>query len=277
MQKPEIIYQDENLIVVNKPAGMPVHEAKHSTDYSLCDWLLERFPEIKDVGDFPARAFREDGAAYGEPYRPGIVHRLDKQTSGVMIVARNQESFLKLKETFKSRRVEKVYTALICGRPKEKSGIISKPIGRLISSPMKMGIAADLGEPLASSPSRSGRQGQAGRDRGRGGVRLIKEAVTEYKTLKEFSDTTLIEAKPKTGRMHQIRLHLASIGHPIAGDIIYGGSNVCHADLHRYFLHASSISFSWGAIGRLQFEADLPLHLIDLLQHLEKNDVGNQT
>lgn len=238
MENPEIIYQNPDLIVVSKPAGMPVHEAKHSTDYSLCDWLLEKFPEIKDVGDIRANE--------NIPYRPGIVHRLDKRTSGVMVIARNQKSFLRLKEIFKSREIEKVYTALVCGRLKEKSGIIQKSIGRIVSAPTKMGIPSS-----------------------RGKLRLVKDAVTEYKILKEFSETSLLEVRPKTGRMHQIRVHLASIGHPVAGDTVYGGKNVCFKDLGRYFLHASSLSFSWKPGERLTFDADLPFELQQILQNLQ--------
>ena len=153
--EPELIYQDVDLIVVSKPAGMPVHEAKHSTDYSLCDWLLERFPEIKDVGDVRANE--------NIPYRPGIVHRLDKQTSGVMVVAHTQETFLRLKEIFKSHEIEKIYTALVCGRMKENTGTIASPIGRIVTTPTKMGI-----------PS------------GRGKLRLLKDASTEYKNFKKI-------------------------------------------------------------------------------------------
>ncbi|MBI3627139.1 MAG: RluA family pseudouridine synthase [Candidatus Sungbacteria bacterium] len=255
MKEPHIIYQDNDLIVINKPAGMPVHEAKHSDDYSLCDWLLRRFPEIKDVGD--KRPENMPPVASGvEPYRPGIVHRLDKQTSGVMVIARNQASFLKLKELFKSRRVEKTYTALVCGRLKKSRGEIKTAIGRLIKTPMKMAVQRD--EP---------RLGKAGRGMKKKKIRLVKEASTEYKVLKEFAKTSLLEVHPRTGRMHQIRLHLASIGHPVAGDTVYGGKKVCHHDLGRQFLHASMISFTLHDGERLMFEADLPQKLQTVLRH----------
>lgn len=231
---PEIIYEDTNLIAVSKPAGMPVHEAKHSDDYSLCDWLLERYPGIKDVGDPRANE--------NIPYRPGIVHRLDKQTSGVMVIARNQEAFLRLKEIFKTREVEKVYTALVCGKMREKSGVIDKPIGRVVSTPTKMAV-----------------------DDGKRKLRLVKTAVTKYKVLKEFQNTSLLEIQLKTGRMHQIRVHLASLGRPIAGDTVYGGAKVCHAALGRHFLHASSLSFAFESGKQLRLDADLPLDLQSLL------------
>lgn len=235
--QPEIIFEDKDIIVVNKPAGMPVHEARHSDDYSLCDWLLERFPEIKEVGD--PRANEKI------PYRPGIVHRLDKQTSGVMVIARNQESFLKLKEVFKSRDAKKVYTALVCGHMKNRAGTIEKSIGRIVSTPTKMGI-----------------------DNGRGKLRLVKEAVTEYRVLQELGNASLLEVTPKTGRMHQIRVHLASTGHPVAGDTVYGGEKVCLANLGRYFLHASSLSFTLDDGSRLRFEAELPPELVAALDAL---------
>ncbi len=246
--EPELIYADEDFVIVNKPAGMPVHEAKHSTNRTLVDWLLERFPEIKDVGDVPA-----DEAKAIHLYRPGIVHRLDKQTSGVMVVARNQQSFARLKELFQSRAVVKVYLALACGRLKERRGTITGALGRLASSPTKMGV---LGA--------------------RGGIRMPKEAVTEYAVLerfdcahrKQFSAATLLEVRPRTGRMHQIRAHLASIGHPVAGDTVYGGKNVCFKELGRYFLHAATLSFAFREGQLLSFSAELPRELEELLGKL---------
>jgi len=240
--EPELIYADDDIIVVSKPAGMPVHEAKHSTDRTLVDWLLERLPEIENVGDVPA-----DEAKAIHLYRPGIVHRLDKLTSGVMVVARNQESFLRLKELFQSRAVVKVYLALVCGRLKERRGTITGALGRLASSPTKMGI---LGA--------------------RGGIRMPKEAVTEYAVLEQFSAAALLEVRPRTGRMHQIRVHLASIGHPVAGDVVYGGTKVCFKELGRQFLHAATLSFAFREGQMLSFSAELPEELEELLEELRK-------
>ncbi|MDP3947298.1 MAG: RNA pseudouridine synthase [bacterium] len=299
MLEPELIYADLDLIVVNKPAGMPAHEAKHATDATLVDWLLERFPEIKDVGDIrPADAIPVANAVEPpvvsrvEPYRPGIVHRLDKLTSGVMVIARNQESFLRLKELFQKRQVEKTYCALVCGDIKVARGVIEEQLGRLKSSPTKVGV-----------------QGARG-----GGIKNPKEAVTEY-TVRErftpletapalaplevpasagqsslndlpltglarpeglwgglsltgFTGATLLEVLPKTGRMHQIRVHLASIGHPVAGDTIYGGKNVCFKELGRYFLHAATLSFAFREGQALSFSAELPPELQNLLDKL---------
>ena len=248
INEPELIYADDDIIVVSKPAGMPVHEAKHSTDRTLVDWLLERFPEIENVGDVPADEAQAIARVQAiHLYRPGIVHRLDKLTSGVMVVARNQESFLRLKELFRSRAVIKVYLALACGHLKERRGTITGALGRLASSPTKMGV---LGA--------------------RGGIRMPKEAVTEYAVLEQFSAAALLEVRPKTGRMHQIRVHLASIGHPVAGDVVYGGKNVCFKELKRQFLHAATLSFAFREGQMLSFSAELPEELEELLEELRK-------
>lgn len=229
---PEIIYSDSNLIVINKPPGIPVHGGVNVRGETLVDFLLEKFPEINGVGE--------------DPLRPGIVHRLDKDTSGVMVVARDQKSFVGLKELFKNRRVEKIYWAIVCGKPKEKSGTISLPIGRLVKNPLRRGVETEKSR-----------------------VRGAREAVTEYKVLKAGNKYSLVELKPKTGRMHQLRVHMKVIGHPVACDKIYGGKNVCcPPDLSKQLLHAKSLSFSFPAFAevtagkpagrRIHFEADPP-------------------
>lgn len=226
---PETIYSDRNLIVINKPAGISVHRGPQVRGETLVDFLLEKFSEIKSVGDNPNM-------------RPGIVHRLDKDTSGVMVVARNQKSFGELKELFKNRRVDKTYWAIVCGKPKEKSGIISFPIGRLVKNPLKRGVE--------TSKNR---------------IRGAREAVTEYKVLRSGSEYSLVELKPKTGRMHQLRVHMKALGHPVACDKLYGGKNVCcPAGVHRQLLHAKSISFSFPEGRKLHFEADLPEDFLNL-------------
>lgn len=228
--KVEIIYSDPNLIVVNKPAGMVVHGTKGSGDarLTLAEHLAEKFPEIKKVGDEPE-------------LRPGIVHRLDKDTSGVMIVARNQATFSALKNLFKERAIEKTYQAIVCGRLRTKSGIISFPIGRMIKNPLKRGI-----------------------EKGRSKIRGSREAFTEFKLLQAGEKYSWVELRPKTGRMHQLRVHLKAIGHPVACDRVYGGEKVCCPDgTLRQLLHAKSISFSFPEGRRLYFEADLPEDFLD--------------
>lgn len=231
--KPALIFASADFIVVNKPAGLPVHGGGAVKGETLVDWLLEKYPEIKNVGDDPA-------------LRPGIVHRLDKETSGVMIVARSQESFAALKKLFQTRQINKKYLALVRGRIEKKSGTVSLPIGVL----KKHGVKRTV-RPVAG--------------------KAMKEALTEFRVLEKFRDSTLIEVSPKTGRMHQIRVHLASISHPVLGDRLYGGGAPAEPGLSRQFLHASSISFSYPAGNRFTFEASLPADLKVLLARLRKN------
>ncbi len=211
---PRVIYEDRSFFAVNKPAGLLVHGmASHhpvrspspSLQPTLVDWLRKRYPEVEGVGDEPA-------------LRPGIVHRLDKDTSGVMLVAKTQEYFDYLKSLFMSRRVRKTYRALVRGRVQDEKGIIDAPIG------IKNGTVK------RSIHSR----------------KMSKEAVTEYRVLRheerDGEPFTLLEVSPKTGRTHQIRVHLASRGHPVAGDPLYGGKkNPPWAN--RLMLHASSVGF----------------------------------
>ncbi|QQG45563.1 MAG: RluA family pseudouridine synthase [Candidatus Sungiibacteriota bacterium] len=219
----QTIYLDKDVIVLNKPPGISVHPGSSVSGPTVVDFLLEKFPEVKAVGDDPKM-------------RPGIVHRLDKDTSGVMVVSRNQKSFEKLKELFQKRLVEKLYWAIVCGRPKERRGVISLPIGRVIKNPLKRGVEENKRK-----------------------IRGAREAVTEYKVLKFGKHYSLVELSPKTGRMHQLRVHLKAIGHPVVCDKIYGGKNVCCPDgADRQMLHARSLSFSFPEGRRLHFEADVP-------------------
>ncbi|MBI4225451.1 MAG: RluA family pseudouridine synthase [Candidatus Sungbacteria bacterium] len=221
----EIIYADQHMIVINKPPGIAVHGGVSVFGETLVDSLLQQFPEIRTVGD-------------DSTIRPGIVHRLDKDTSGIMVIARTQESFEILKNIFKTRQVQKTYLAIICGNPKQKTGIITFPIGRLIKNPLKRG-ADTPGRPTV--------------------IRGAREAYTEYRVLKTGQTYSLIELKPKTGRMHQLRVHLKALGTPIACDRIYGGKQVCCPTPNgRQLLHAQSLTFSFPDAGSLFFEADPP-------------------
>lgn len=217
-----LIHQNEDFVVINKPAGVAVHPsegAKGEREETVADWLVRRYPEMARVGDDPA-------------IRPGIVHRLDKGTSGVMLAARNQRSFEALKGLFKERSIEKTYLALVIGVPQKPHGVIASAIGRLVKNPLKRGT-------------------------GTRGIRGERHAVTAYRVLERIGDSSLLMVKPKTGRMHQIRVHLASIGHPVAGDRIYGGTRSMRAELTRPFLHAWRLEFSYPAGRRLRFEAPL--------------------
>jgi 23S rRNA pseudouridine1911/1915/1917 synthase len=228
MKNVEVIYENKDIIVVNKPAGMMVHgvAGKVSHEPTLVDVLLKKYPEIRTVGDDPK-------------LRPGIVHRLDKDTSGVMVVARNQKSFEYLKSLFKGRDIKKTYVAVVLGLPKEKQGIIDKPIG------------IQTGTTKRSVESK----------------KMAKPAVTEYKVLatsdsqlaisEKQQSYSLLEVHPLTGRTHQIRVHMTSIGHPIVGDPLYGPKKQ-PPWAHRLMLHAASIEFSDGSGGRLRFDAEIP-------------------
>lgn len=234
MHEPKIVYKDKDFLIVNKPAGLPVHAGGSvKKGEALVDWLIKKYPEMKNVGDDPE-------------VRPGIVHRLDKETSGIMVIARNQESFQGLKHLFQTRQVSKKYLALVRGRVAKKSGAVTLPIGILKSHGVK----------------RTVREKHA---------RAVKEAATEFRVLERFSDATLVEVLPKTGRMHQIRVHLAAIGHPVLGDRLYGGKGAARPGLKRHFLHASSLSFSYPEGRRFTFEASLPEDLKTFLKELRQS------
>ena len=206
---PKIIFQNKDFIVVDKPVGMAVHEGVKTDEPTIVDFLLVKFPEIKNVGDDPET-------------RPGIVHRLDKETSGVMVVARNQKAFGQLKELFKNRQVEKKYLAVVHGRLKTKTGKIEGEMGRSKRDFRKQSLV-----------------------RGKVKVRKERYSLTLYKALKEFNDYSLLEVVPKTGRTHQIRVHLQSIGHPVVGDGKYTFKKYKKNRYPRMYLHASEISFEF--------------------------------
>lgn len=222
----EVIYSDEDIIVINKPPGISVHGGDSVTGPTLADDLVTQFPEIVGVGDPP------DGGTM----RPGLVHRLDRDTSGVMVIARNQKSFLALKEIFQKRLATKTYHAIVCGRVRAARGTIDFPIGRMASNPTKRGAV-----------------------QGRNKIRGARDAATDYEVLKAGDQYSLVELRPKTGRMHQLRVHMYAIGHPIACDAKYGGKKVCcPAGCTRQLLHARSLSFSYPEGRKLYFEADPP-------------------
>lgn len=216
-----IIFEDKNFVVVNKPAGLIVHPTKNSREKTLIDSLLEKYPEISNVGDNPIE-------------RPGIVHRLDKDTSGVLVIARTQVFFEYIKKLFQSGAVKKTYVALVFGKM-PLHGTIDTPIG-LRSGTTKRSVNAKR-------------------------MKMLKEAVTKYKTKKIFScsgqDFSLVELYPKTGRTHQLRVHLMSIHHSIVGDQLYGKKKNPWG-LTRQFLHAESLEFSMQNGKRVKIGADMP-------------------
>src|SRR3989344_3751019 len=230
-----IIYEAGAVVVLNKQGGISVHPSMNEPQGTLSDALITKYPAIKTVGD--------------DPMRPGIVHRLDKDTSGLLIVAKNQEAFEFLKKEWQEGRVVKKYLAMVLGHPKEKGEIISE----LARSPkdFRKRIVVNLGK--NKNKELKG-----------------KLAITEYKVVKKFRDFSLVEVYPKTGRMHQIRVHMASIGCPVAGDKIYGGKRKNPEGLTRQFLHAFYLGIVLPGNKKMAFEADLPEDLRDILTKLEK-------
>jgi 23S rRNA pseudouridine1911/1915/1917 synthase len=207
--KLNIVYQDDDILVIDKSAGIQVHPDSNEKEKTVANALVAMFPKIKDVHD-------DSPGAY---LRPGIVHRLDKNTSGIMVVAKNTESFEKLKNLFQTRRIQKKYIALVYGTLRDKRGIITKPIARAGNYRKQV---------IAGSKTKT----------------KIRGAVTNYKVIKEYKNYSLLEVKPETGRMHQIRIHLFSIGHPVVGDAIYKLKNVKYIEtLNRHLLHAEGLSF----------------------------------
>lgn len=224
----DIIFENEELLVINKPAGMVVHPAAGHPRGTLVNAVLGYDAEMEGIG--------------GEE-RPGLVHRLDKQTSGLILLAKNERAHRWLQDQFRLRKVEKTYLALVDGRPPTPVGRVEAYIGRDPSHRKKMAIV---------SASRG------------------REAISEYKTLESFKDHTLLEFHPQTGRTHQIRLHCAFLGCPIVGDEIYGRKK-SSIPIERHFLHAYrlKIVLPGGKEAKL-FEAPLPEELVEVLDTLRK-------
>jgi 23S rRNA pseudouridine1911/1915/1917 synthase len=225
-----IVYEDADIVVVDKPAGMVVHPAYGHRSGTLVNALLAHCPDLAGIG--------------GE-LRPGIVHRLDKDTSGLVIVAKNDAAHRYLQTQFQERLVHKTYLALVEGVPQAAHGVIDAPIGRDPQHRQRMAIV--------TAPSRHGR-----------------EARTEYRIVERFPQNALIEAEPVTGRTHQIRIHLAFIGHPLVGDRVYGFRKQ-RLPVPRQFLHATRIAFTLPSSGQpVEFTSPLPDDLAAVLKGLRE-------
>lgn len=206
-----IIYEDDDVIVVNKPPGIATHTGPGIRSGTLVNALLYHCKSLSTVNDA----------------RPGIIHRLDKDTSGIMVVAKNNFSHMELAKQFKERTVKKKYIALVKGAVELDEGVVDLPIGRHPSHRQKMAVRYDS----------------------------TKKAVTEYKVLKRFRDFTMLELNLKTGRTHQIRVHMAYLGHPILGDEKYGAKD----KFQRQALHSYFLSFRHPRTGKeMEFVAELP-------------------
>jgi 23S rRNA pseudouridine1911/1915/1917 synthase len=224
----DVIFENEQLIVLNKPAGMVVHPAAGHQSGTLVNAMLGYDPNIEGIG--------------GEE-RPGVVHRLDKNTSGLIIMAKNERAHRWLQDQFRLRKVEKTYLALVDGHPPTPVGRVVAPIGRDQNQRKKMAV---------TTPAKG------------------REAVSEYKTLESFPRHALLEFHPQTGRTHQIRLHCAFLGCPIVADVIYGHKKPS-LNLGRHFLHAYRLKITLpGEKQPRSFEAPLPEDLIRALETLRK-------
>ncbi|MEK7589507.1 MAG: RluA family pseudouridine synthase [Patescibacteria group bacterium] len=229
--KLNIVYEDADLLVLNKPSGISMHKTHINDQHeTIADLLIKQYPFLKDVGE--------------DLLRPGIVHRLDKETSGLVIIAKNNPTFSYLKNLFQERKMIKHYVALVYGHPHNPEGIINVPLGKLgTKQTTQLKGKKDL---------------------------TVRDAITEYRTLKTFKDYTLLEVSPKTGRTHQIRIHLKSIGNPIVGDPLYAEGKPLPAGLDRLFLHAQRIEFVTPEGKALVLEAGLPEDLSQALEDLSR-------
>lgn len=236
----EVLYEDEDVIAINKPAGMTVHAGAGNVSGTLVNALLGRGLTLSQGGD---------------PLRPGIVHRLDKETSGVILVAKNDAAHAKLGEAFQHREVKKIYVALVQGILKENSGRIELVIGRdpihrtRMATPRKSWRGATIANPRA--------------------------ARTDWRTLANVGDTTLVEVQLHTGRTHQIRVHFSALKHPVVGDTLYGAASplrvgkVTLPKLQRSFLHAARLGFAQPRTNLwIEVRSPLPQELRDFLNQL---------
>lgn len=264
----DIIYEDADIIVLNKQAGISVHPSINEPKGTIANALIAKYPELKDVGDPSTSSGQEN-------LRPGIIHRLDKDTSGLLVIARNQKTFEFLKKEWQDGRVIKKYLALVWGHLKSEKGVIESELARspkdfrkrVVVNPVRNRARAGAPEgPMGRAVSNGVKPGK--------NALVGKLAVTEYKVVKKFRDFSLVEVSPKTGRMHQIRVHMASLGHSIAGDKVYGKNKPVPEGLSRQFLHAYYLSFrlpGQDSLSRkLAFESDLPNDLSSVLTKLSK-------
>jgi 23S rRNA pseudouridine1911/1915/1917 synthase len=226
----DVVYEDDDLMIINKPAGLLVHEAlKDEHRHTVVDGLLERDPDIADVGE--------------DPTRPGIVHRLDKDVSGLMVVAKTQDAFDSLKRQFQNRTIKKEYLALVYGTlPKETDTIA-----------LKIARSKEKGRMVARTGEQEG-----------------KEAITQYDVLKRYSTATYVSVRILTGRTHQIRVHFQALGYPIVGDRLYGAKRMKFREipLNRLFLHSHTLAIRLMDGKEKSFTVPLPEDLHTLLRTL---------
>ena len=235
----KILYEDSNIVVIDKPSGISVHSDGKTKEKTVSDWFLKKYPKAKNVGE----SIFVDGK---EIKKPGIVHRLDKETSGVLILVKTQKAHEFIKSQFQNREVKKIYHAIVNGFMKEDHGFVKKPIGR--------------------SPNDFRRYSA-----GRGARGEMREAETFYKVLKRFTSPqpspckgegakfSYLEVRPKTGRTHQIRVHMKYLNHPVVCDELYNPDGACPKGLKRMALHAKSIEFKDLKGKIIKVESSIPI------------------
>lgn len=241
---PTVVYEDEVVVVINKPAGLIVHSDGRTEEYSVAQWVVEHYPAMQGVGE-----------AWTSPQgniidRPGIVHRLDRTTSGILILAKTQDAHAFLKEQFKQRTTEKIYDAVVYGHTKEEGGVIEAEIGR-------------SGQHPKIWSAQFGKKGN------------LRAAITHWKVLargveKSSQEKIMhLEVSPKTGRTHQIRVHLKAIHHPIVCDHIYAVGKPCLGGIGRPALHARSLTINLPQGGAQTFVSPLPDDMRQLLANID--------
>lgn len=222
----DILYEDKDLLIVNKPKGMVVHPAPGHPDGTLVNAIMYHC--------------KESLSGINGEIRPGIVHRIDQDTTGSLIVCKNDQAHIKIAEQIKVHSINRIYRGIVIGHPAEDEGLVHAPIGRNPNDRKKMAINEKNG----------------------------KDAITHYRLLKRFKDYSYMEFKLETGRTHQIRVHMASIGHPLLGDVLYGPKK-CPYKLQGQTLHAAVIGFVHPTSGEyLEVEAPLPDYFKYLLEIL---------
>jgi len=227
----KVIYEDKDVLVVDKPAGVVVFPEGQTVGGTLVEALIENYPELSAVGEAP---------------RYGIVHRLDKDTSGVLLVAKSAEALIFLQKQFKNREVEKKYVCLVEGVMENDSGTIETLIARAKGDPRKQRAYSTINAPASA-----------------------REAITEYKVLEKFKDYTLLEVEIKTGRRHQIRCHFSYLKHPVAGDKLYAFKNsIIPEGLTRQFLHAQKLKIQLPNGKIHEFISELPEDLKQVINKL---------
>ena len=239
-----ILYEDEDIVVLDKPAGLVVHPDGHTKEPSVSAWFVSKYPASKNVGE-PIKLTAKSSQLKAIIERPGVVHRIDRETSGVLLLAKTKIGHEILKEQFQKREIQKIYHLFVYGDLKDNQGTINLPIARSVSNFKRW----------------SAQRGTRGEKR---------EAVTYFKVLKRDPERniTFLEAKPKTGRTHQIRVHFKALHHPVVCDKLYAPKKLCLLGFNRLALHARAIIFKNVSGKQIAIEAPYPEDFVKAIDTL---------